>query len=333
MRVRGIHYDVGIDTVDGKVTRPELPGDQMATELDLIAHQLHANAVRISGRDAGRMALAAKLAADCGLEVWLSPFLANGTREDTLALLRESAASGEHLRREGVPVTLIVGLEMSGFLKGIIPGETVLERLSLLSDPTRLISAVMALGQDPQETMANFLGEAVDTARSQFGGTVTYGAGLWEQIDWGLFDVVGVDAYRDAQNRAGFDAHLKAYLAYGKPVVVTEFGCATFRGAAAQGSMAWTVAERGTTPTRLKAGTVRDESEQARELIDLLRTFDAAGVDGSFIYTLIAPSYPSNADPDLDLDVASYSLVRTWDNGRTELKPSFQAVASYYGVA
>ena len=330
MRIRGIHYDVGIDTIDGKVTRPELPVDQMATELDLIAHRLHANAVRISGKDAGRMALAAELAAARGLEVWLSPFLANGTGEDTLALLRQSADVGERLRQKGVSVTLIVGLEMSGFLKGIIPGETVLERLSLLSDAARLIPAVMALGHDPQETMANFLEEAVDTARSHFHGAVTYGAGLWEQIDWSLFDVVGVDAYRDAHNRAGFDAQLKSYLVHGKPVVVTEFGCATFRGAADQGSMAWTVADREASPARLKAGTVRDESEQARELVDLLRTYDAAGMEGSFIYTLVAPSYPSNPDPKLDLDAASYCLIRTWNDGRTELKQAFQAVGSHY---
>jgi hypothetical protein len=145
--------------------------------------------------------------------------------------------------------------------------------------------------------------------------------------------VVGVDAYRDAQNRAGFDAQLKAYLAHRKPVVVTEFGCATFRGAADQGSMAWTAAERGAAPARLKAGIVRDESEQARELVDLLRTYDAAGLDGGFIYTLVAPSYPASSDPELDLDAASYCLMRTWADGRTEPKAAFDAVGAYYGAA
>jgi hypothetical protein len=330
MRIRGIHYDVGIDTIDGKVTRPELPRDQVAAELNLIAQDLHSNAVRISGKDAGRMALAAELAAERGLDVWLSPFLSNGTPEDTLVLLRESAELGERLRQDGLPVTLIVGLEMSGFLKGIIPGEGVLDRLNLLMDPARLIAAVTALGQDPQKTMASFLEEAADTARSHFGGAVTYGAGLWEQIDWSLFDIVGVDAYRDIHNRAGFDSQLRAYLVHGKPVVVTEFGCATFHGAADQGSMAWTVAERGATPTRLKAGTRRDESEQARELVELMRAYDAAGMEGGFIYTLVAPSYASNPLPRLDLDTASYSLIRTWDDGRTEQKLAFQAVGSYY---
>ncbi len=332
MRIKGIHYDVGIDTVDGKVTRPQLPREQMACELDMIARELHANAVRISGKDAGRMAVAAKLAAERGLEVWLSPFLTNGTAADTLALLRETAALGERQRRDGTPVTLIVGLELSGFLKGIVPGDTLLERLELLSDPARLIPAVMAGGKDPRETMAAFLQQAVNTARACFGGPVTYGAGLWEDVDWSLFDIVGIDAYRDAHTRAGFSEKLDGYLSHGKHVVVTEFGCATFRGAADMGSMAWTMADRSSSPAQLKPGTVRDEAEQVRELADLLRTYDAASLEGGFIYTLVAPSYPSNPNAELDLDAASYCLVRTWSDGRTEPKEAFHAVAAAYGA-
>lgn len=331
MRIHGIHYDVGIDTVEGAVTRPDLPVEQMARELALIAEQLHANAVRISGKDAGRMATAAELAAERGLEVWLSPFLANGTANDTLALLRESADMAERLRRAGTPVTLIVGLEMSGFVKGIIPGETVLERLELLFDPARLLPALMALGTDPRTTMSAFIAELVDTARTRFAGPLTYGAGLWEEIDWSLFDLVGIDAYRDARNREGFGAQVGSYLQVGKPVVVTEFGCATFRGAADLGAMAWTVADRRTPPTRLKPGIVRDESEQARELVALLRTFESAGLEGGFVYTLVAPTYASNPDPALDLDAPSYCLLRTWEDGRMEPKESFRAVGAFYG--
>ena len=331
MRIKGIHYDVGIDTVDGKVTRPRLPREQMAGELDLIARDLHANAVRISGKDAGRMAIAAELAAGLGLEVWLSPFLSNGAAAETLALLRETADMAERQRQHGTPVTLIVGLEMSGFLKGIVPGETVLERLALLSDPARLMPAVMAAGEDPRETMAAFLRQAVETARARFGGALTYGAGLWEDVDWSLFDIVGIDAYRDADTRAGFADTLAGYGRHGKPVVVTEFGCATFHGAADMGSMAWTVADRSSSPTRLKPGTVRDEAEQARELADLLHSYDAAGLEGAFIYTLVAPSYPTNGDAELDLDAASYALLRTWSDGRHERKEAFHAVAAVYG--
>src|SRR5581483_5717191 len=178
----------------------------------------------------------------------------NGTADDTLALLRESADVAERLRTAGTAVTLIVGLEMSGFLKGIIPGESVLERLELLSDPARLMPTILALGTDPRNTMSEFLAEAVETARSRFAGPLTYGAGLWEEIDWSLFDMVGIDAYRDAQNREGFEAQVRSYLRFGKPVVATEFGCATFRGADDLGSMAWTVADRRVGPARLTSG-------------------------------------------------------------------------------
>jgi hypothetical protein len=46
-----------------------------------------------------------------------------------------------------------------------------------------------------------------------------------------LFDLVSVDAYRDAGNAAGYRDALRAYRRFGKPVAVTEFGCCTYRDA------------------------------------------------------------------------------------------------------
>ena len=58
-------------------------------------------------------------------------------------------------------------------------------------------------------------------ARRTFGGRLTYASGLWEQVDWRLFDIVGVDAYRDASNAAVFGDVVRAYGAQGKPVAIT----------------------------------------------------------------------------------------------------------------
>jgi hypothetical protein len=179
------------------------------------------------------------------------------------------------------------------------------------------MSAVLAAGVDPRERMAAFLAEAAGLARARVGGPLTYASGAWEDVDWGLFDVVGVDSY--------------PYARHGRPVVVTEFGCATFRGAADLGGLAWTVVDRSVSPRRLPPGTVRDEAGQAAELTGMLGAFEAAGVRGAFVYTLVAPSYPADdEDPRLDLDAASYSLVRSWPDGRTAPKASFHAVAAYY---
>jgi hypothetical protein len=91
------------------------------------------------------------------------------------------------------------------------------------------------------------------------------------------------------------------------------------------------VVDRSSPPGRLPADTVRDEALQASELADLLAIFEAANLRGAFVYTLIAPSYPSSAvDPALDLDAASYALVRSWPDGRVEPKAAFHAVAARY---
>jgi hypothetical protein len=332
MRLRGIHYDVGIDTVDGRLTREHVAGDQAARELDMIARELHANAVRITGRDVERLAMAGQLAAERGFEVWLSPLLANGSPGETLALLGETAGVAERLRRQGHDVDLVVGCELSLFLSGVLPGESVPERAALLADPDRLLPAVMAAGVDPRQRVAAFLAQAVELARSRFGGPLTYASGTWEEVDWEPFDFVGVDAYRDAGNRERFAQDLAAYARYGRPVVVTEFGCATFRGAEDLGGLAWTVVDRSASPARLPAGTLRDEALQATELTQMLEVFETASVRGAFVFTFVMPSYPgSDLDPQLDLDTASYALVRSYPDGRAQPKASFRAVADYYG--
>ena len=72
------------------------------------------------------------------------------------------------------------------------------------------------------------LGEA---ARKSFRGPLTYFSLPFEAVDWKPFDFVGVDHYRDAQNKDSYGGMISKYNAFGKPVVVGEFGCCTFRGA------------------------------------------------------------------------------------------------------
>jgi hypothetical protein len=60
---------------------------------------------------------------------------------------------------------------------------------------------------------------------STFGGPVSYASGIWEEVDWSGFDVVGIDGYRDEQNAPYYRQLLAPSHRHGKPVVVTEFGC------------------------------------------------------------------------------------------------------------
>jgi hypothetical protein len=330
MRLRGIHYDIGTATLEGASTRETLTPDVMAREIAEIAGDLHANAIRITGGDIARIAAAGRLAAERGLDAWMSPMYPNADMATTLARIEEAADEAERLRKTGAGSVLVVGCELSAFMAGILPGDNQAQRLELLSDVNRLMEAVAASGVDPQARFAEFLADAVRSVRGRFGGQVTYASGGWEEVDWSLFDIVGVDAYRDAANRAGYVDQLRSYARFGKPVVITEFGCATYRGAADAGGLGWTAVERSSRPRRLRSGIVRDEAAQASDLAETLRLIEQAGAGGCFVYTYVAPSYPASDEPEMDLDTASYALVRSWPNGRTSHKAAFDAVAAEY---
>src|SRR5262249_22239084 len=130
---------------------------------------------------------------------------------------------------------------------------------------------------------------------------------------------------------------VSAYKAHERPVAVTEFGCCTYRGAPDRGALGWTIIDRKAQPPRLTEDVVRDEQVQADELVETLEILDAAGVDGAFWFTFASFEYPYHVDGRLDLDRASYGVVKILDGatGTTypdlpwEPKRSFQALGAY----
>ena len=138
-----------------------------------------------------------------------------------------------------------------------------------------------------------------------------------ETVDWGRFDFVSVDMYRDARIREQFPGLLARFFSHGRPVAITEFGCCTYRGAADAGGRGFAILDTSTAsldsaPARLNGPYERDEAEQARELVETLAIFEDAGVDATFVMTFVAPLNPTSDDPVYDLDMASYSLVKSF---------------------
>jgi hypothetical protein len=153
--------------------------------------------------------------------------------------------------------------------------------------------------------------------REVFHGSVTYPSVPLETVEWSRFDFVSVDLYRDARLRDRFSEILRRYFACDRPVAITEFGCCTYRGTADAGGrgfaiLDYSVSARDSTPPRLNGDYLRDESEQARELTEMLTIFDHAGIDATFMMTFVAPLNPCSDDPMYDLDIASYSLVKSY---------------------
>ncbi|MDH2425921.1 hypothetical protein [Sphaerisporangium sp. TRM90804] len=331
---KGITYDTGFLHLEGN-TRENFDPDVVRREMRVIRDDLHCTAVRVTGGDPGRLEIAASHAADAGLEVWFSPFTANPTTDELLGLLADCAERAERLRRRGAEVVFVTGAELSLFARGFLPGDTLGERIGLLGEP-RLLREAMA---KVPGLLNDFLGRAAATVRERFGGKVTY-ASLWlENVDWTPFDIASVDAYWSEDVAAIYREAVRSLVARGKPVAISEFGSATYRGAAARGARGGMIVEwDGATPVRLDGDYTRDEEEQAAGLREQLEILTAEGVDVTFANTFASYHLPHRADPRHDLDMAGYGVVKVLEDGggRTypgmpwEPKAAFTALAEHY---
>ena len=320
MHRKGINYDTGFTRAGAQSSRESFDPAQVRRELEIIARDLHCNAVRISGGDPQRVALAARHALDAGIEAWFAPFPSDMTTDELVPYFAEHARLAEDLRRDSPRVVFVLGCEMSLFNRGFVPGATYMERIQAMMNPA-LPGTMSESPEMIQQRFNAFLRRAVAVVREQFAGPITYASGTWEAVDWSAFDIVGVDHYQDASNRRVYREELRPYFAHGRPVAVTEFGCCTYRGAADRGAMGWAIVDRSTQPPRLTEDVIRDEQVQANYLTDVLDVLDEEGVDGAFWFTFASYGYPFSIDPRHDLDCASYGLVKILDGASGETYP------------
>jgi hypothetical protein len=211
MRLRGVNYDAWIYPFgEARPSRPQFEPAIVRRELEIVRTDLHCNAVRIVGRDIGRLATAARFALEQGLEVWFSPAFHDADEARTLAHLVECASAAEELRQTWPNVVFVAGWELTFLMRGLVLGRTSHERMSAFMKPWRLLWST---------------------------------AGVWEDVDWARFDFVSVDCYRDGRNANMFRENLRKYFSHGKPVVITEFGCCTYAGAEEKGAYGWAIVD------------------------------------------------------------------------------------------
>lgn len=337
MRGNGITYDTGFLTPGGSTHEPFDP-ERVGREMRIIREDLHCNAVRVTGGDPDRLEIAAAHAVDAGLEVWFSPFTRDLPTDELLALLADCAERAERLRRNGGAVVFLTGSELSLFTIGFLPGDTLDDRVGLLTDPARLREVL----PDVPTRVNDFLGKALDVVRARFGGKVSYASLPFEGVDWTPFDIVSTDAgYRSSETADRYRDGIRAFVAQGKPVAITEFGCTTHRGAADLGGRGDAIVEWAAdgSPLRLTGDHVRDEAEQARYLSEVLDVLTSEGVDSAFVNTFARYDLPHRGDPRDDLDLASYGVVKVLEDRLGEAYPdmpwepkaAFTALAGRYG--
>ncbi len=360
MKIKGVSYDVG--RVMGGNWRPVFDPKVVYREQEIIKNDLHCNAVRICGFDIGRLMTASECALKLGLEAWLSPEMWDKSQDETLAYITRAATAAEKLRTQWPDkLVFLVGSEITLFMQGILPGRNVMERMGgIMKNPADWKTGKYNL------LMNDWLTKANESVRRVFRGKVTYASLVWEAVDWKLFDFVGVDHYWSVKIKDQYVEMLKPSFAHGKPVVITEFGFRTYKGAATstegmagdlrdldkpgpsviasyllnEALSSFFGVQLAPPRMKLKEGNwERDEAGQARALVEQLETLDHAGVDGAFIYAFVSPTAPYSDNPRNDFDMNSHSLVKSYEGGKHgttypdmtwEPKEAFKAVANFY---
>lgn len=336
MRAKGINYDTGFIN-KGVSSRTSFDIAVVRRELQIIHDDLHCTAVRVTGGDPERLDIAASIAAKAGLEVWFSPFTCDLTDAEMLELLADCATRAERLRIQGAEVVLVVGAEISLLNRGFLPGETLGERMELLADMQRLRAVIAAV----PARVNGFLAKAVAAVRERFGGRITYAAMPFEGVDWTPFDIISLDMYRSAEVADRYAAAIRSLVTQGKPVAITEFGSATYKGAADMGARSAEIVvwdSETVVALRVNGDYTRDEAEQAHYIRELLEIFTAEGLDSAFVFSFVLYQLPYREDPRADLDVASYGIVKvyehqfgaTYPDMRWEPKAAFHTLAEIY---
>jgi hypothetical protein len=306
---------------------------RMRADLRAIREDLHADTVDITGDGVERLTATAAEAAERGLHVWLQPTLGDVPERDILEHLAETGRFAERLRRHGASVELSVGCEFWLFVPGIVPGANVLERVeNLLNgtvDPVKM-----------QRRLDRFTAKAARVGRSVFHGRLSYAAAQDDEVDWNLFDVVGIDYYSYFRERADHVRELERHLRWGKPLAITEFGTCAYVGAPETAGMGWYIVDFDKNPPEIKGDPVRSERVQAAYLTDLLDVFESMGLYAAMAFEFVSPDAPHRPDdPRHDIDLASYSITKAIrdrpDDPRSdwhwEPKAAFHALARRYG--
>jgi hypothetical protein len=160
MKTLGVCYDAGV--VKDIPWRPNLDAQTARREMEIIRHDLHCTAVRVVGRDVGRLQMATEAALGAGLDVWFSPAVWDRGPDETIADTVRAARAAERLRSASPGrLTFVVGGELTLFMRGILPGRTLTDRLKNM-----MASGIIRSGGHNQPLNASSLGWRQPSARS-----------------------------------------------------------------------------------------------------------------------------------------------------------------------
>ena len=335
-KIKGVVYDTGMDAALGDKMKP-LDLQECQREMQIIRDDLHCNAVRVLGSNFESLEIASEECLKLGMEAWIAPYLIDRTREQTLELLIECAKMAQRLQ-EKYPdgkVVYVAGGEFLFYMKGILEGENFIDRTATYTKAYSDPNEYSKLLKNVEEKMAVIMPEIVTEVRKVFHGEITYATMPFDPVDWSLFDFISLDYYRGSYNRETYGPDLRPFIASDIPVIIMEVGLCTFQGAEDMGAGGHMIIDNG---WGISGDYVRDESLQAKELVEMMEICEKEGVQGQFVFYFKEEAMTYNEDPHKDLDMACYGLVKCYadKNGtvypdmKWDPKESFYAVAKFY---
>ncbi|MFJ1870189.1 abortive phage infection protein [Streptomyces chartreusis] len=331
LKHRGVVYTVGAGETPGTAWSDA----RMRRDVRLIRDDLHADTLDVTGDGVDRLTATAAEAAERGLHIWLQPTLGDVSEREILDSIAECGRFAERLRRQGASVDFSVGCEFWLFVPGIIPGETVLERVENLQQGNVDMARM-------QRRLARFTARAAAVGRSVFHGRLSYAAAQdeeFEPVDWRLFDIIGIDYYSYFRDPSDHVRELRRYLRWRKPLAITEFGTCAYAGAPETAGMGWNIVDYTKEPNEIKGDPVRSERTQAAYLVDLLDVFESMDLYAAMAFEFVTPDAPHRPDaPRYDLDLASYAITKPIRKDPTdpnspwhwEPKEAYRALAHRY---
>lgn len=301
----GMNYDLGAELSRGELTRPASDEQFYRNELTAIRDQLHCQSVGLYGSVPDQLIAGLNIAADLGFDIRLQNrfnFLPETEMVDRLLAVAHEA---ERVRLDGIPIVLDVGCEYLIFADGLLPGDDIFEKIDA-------INAGSVDWVDVFQRYAEMLALLADSARSVFGGRLTYSDTPGDPVLWEAFDIIGIDHYISSETIDTYVETIDALAATGKPVWVNEFGSPPWRGASAAGGMAWDIVDYEAMPPQIIDGIVRDEDEQARVILETLGLIERSQAERAYLYEFITVGSTRSDDPRYDYDLTGYGIVSLW---------------------
>ncbi|KKQ28225.1 MAG: Abortive infection protein [Candidatus Magasanikbacteria bacterium GW2011_GWC2_37_14] len=342
---KGINYSTGMKFHPEHKVDYEAINSETEKDLESIK-EMGCTSVRVYGDNSANLIKAAEIALQKDLKVWFSPRLINGNKEETLNLVVNMAQEAEKLRQKyGDKIVFVVGNELMLDSTAIFEEKGYADRISRFKKFKALEMAKGYLNflkmktsspdvQKFQERVREFTRNLALAAKKEFKGKITYASLPDENVDWNSFDIVGVNLYEDISNKDEYEQKLEDYKQHGKPVAITEYGTAPYKGAdrfggAAHSVIDWEKGEIGNMLGLLPV--VRDEEAQADYLERLIGLYRKHKIDAHFIFEYVDWNTQHRPnDPKKDLSTGSFGVVKWTKPGERIESSASQKIESLF---